>query len=323
MFLSKLWRQKVTNVTILCVGLSVISSFAPMTALAWGDEGHKIVAKVAEHYLTDAARQRVLQLIKDDQKKDYYSKECPQAQTVADFMMCVSTWPDRVRSDRPETANWHFVDIPNRPPANTGSGYDAARDCQPTRDGDCVVRAIEQFQIILARREDKSERDRQRRIEALKFIIHFVGDMHQPLHSADNNDRGGNDVKVFWFGKEFVNPEKKYDWNLHSVWDTGIVERINPKTDEFAERLLGMLASKDVAVLQKGTVIDWANEAHKIALASVYDEKYLSKKVKNDAGVSKVDLGEDYYNAEKGVVDEQLAKAGVRLARVLNEALGW
>jgi hypothetical protein len=308
---------------LFTLALLVCTLFAasPKRAMAWGDEGHKVVAKVAEHYLTDTTRQRILDLLKQDQKKDFYARECPQAQTASDFMMCVSTWADRVRSDRPETANWHFVDIPNKPTQGASPLYNEARDCQCTRDGDCIVRAIDQFRIILAR-ADSTDRERQRRIEALKFIIHFVGDLHQPLHDADNHDRGGNDVKVLWFGKEYVNAARKYDWNLHSVWDTGIIEKTNPNADDMAERILATLANQNIKSIEKGTVVDWANEAHGIAVRSAYAPTFLAKKVKVADGSERVDLGDEYYNAQKGYVDDQLRKAGVRLALVLNQAMG-
>jgi hypothetical protein len=217
---------------------------------------------------------------------------------------------------------WHFVDIPNHPKPGTSATYDPVRDCPCTRDGDCVIQAIEQFKAMLMKPEAPGGRDKQRRIEAVKFIIHFVGDLHQPLHSSDNDDRGGNDVKVFWLGQEFSNSEKKYEWNLHSVWDSGIVAKINPSVDESITRILTGLAAVDIKGMQKGTVVDWSNEAHKIAVTSVYNDKFLAKKIKGTDGTLKVDLGEDYYNAEKGIVDVQLERAGVRLARVLNELFG-
>ncbi len=308
----------ILSALILCV----LSSTAQLSVFAWGEEGHKIVAKVAEHYLTDTARQRILQLLKDDQKKDFYTKECPQAQTVAYYMACVSTWADRVRNDRPETANWHFVDIPNHFNGSTSVTYDPARDCQSTRDGDCVIRAIEQFRAMLAKPESKSDRDHQRRIEAVKFLIHFIGDMHQPLHASDENDRGGNGLKVFWLGKEFGSAERKYEWNLHSVWDSAIVEHTNPNVDESVARLLTALGPTDVKLIQKGSVVDWANEAHVLAVTSAYNEKFLSKKIKGENGSLKVDLSEDYYAVQKPIVDQQLERAGVRLAGVLNELFG-
>jgi S1/P1 Nuclease len=300
----------------MSVGLSTRQGFA------WGDEGHKIVAHVAEHYLTDTSRQRILQLLKEDQKKDYYSRECPQAQSVGDYMACVASWADRVRPDRPETALWHYVDIPNHPKPGTSATYDPVRDCPPTRDGDCVILAVEQFKAMLMKPEAAGGRDKQRRIEAVKFIIHFVGDLHQPLHSADNDDKGGNDVKVFWLGNEFSNGEKRYEWNLHSVWDSGIVSKTNPSADESVARLLAALANVDIKAMQKGTVVDWANEAHVIALKSVYNDKFLTKKIKGADGTLKVDLGQEYYNSGKDIVDLQLERAGVRLARVLNELFG-
>jgi hypothetical protein len=311
---------KVQAIALILLSLTLFQS---RNAFAWGDEGHQVVARIAEHFLNPAARGRILDLLKSDQRKDYYTRECPQAQTVADYMACVSPWADRVRNDRPETYNWHFVDIPNRTPNGRIGIYNEARDCKCMRDGDCIVRAIVQFEAILARREDKSDRDRQKRIEALKFLIHFLGDLHQPLHSSDNNDRGGNDVKVMWFGTEWANEARKFDWNLHSVWDSGIIDKIDSNGLSLSSRLISGVAANSVISIQRGTPTIWANSSHRLSAINVYDPKFLVKKATAPDGSVRVDLGQAYFDAEKGIVISQLTAGGLRLAKVLNDALGY
>jgi hypothetical protein len=138
---------------------------APASALAWGSEGHRIVAEIAEQRLEPVAAKQVRDLLAIE-----------NATTLAD----VANWPDQIRRQRPETASWHFVDIPITAPA-----YDPARDCV---GGNCVVAKIDQF---TAEVRNPTLPARQR-LEALKFVVHFVGNLHQPLHASDDNDRGGN-----------------------------------------------------------------------------------------------------------------------------------
>src|SRR5258708_8054876 len=132
----------------------------PAPALAWGSEGHRIVAEIAEQYLEPATAHQVRELLAIE-----------NASTLAQ----VSTWADEIRPQRRETAPWHFVDIPVHPPASTPAAYDAARDCPR---GDCVVAAIGRFAAVL---RDKSAAPRDR-LEALKFLVHFFPAIHHPLH---------------------------------------------------------------------------------------------------------------------------------------------
>ena len=134
----------------------------------------------------------------------------------------VATFADEIRNSRPDTRQFHFVDIPK-----DASDYVPSRDCKPSDQGDCVVAAIERFRAELA---DPNESRGRRRL-ALKFLVHLIGDMHQPLHCADDDDRGGNDVKVPWFGRSGKGI------NLHSVWDRLIIEEAGLEEAEFAEAL--------------------------------------------------------------------------------------
>jgi hypothetical protein len=249
-------------VSLVCVGVMAAAGSA------WGTTGHQIIAELAQRKLSAAAEKQVTTLL--------------HGATLAS----VASWADDVRNSRPETARWHFVDIPRQ-----ATGYDARRDCVPEAQGDCVIAAIERFKRVLA----DEQRPEPERAEALKFIVHFVGDLHQPLHCIDDHDRGGNGVQVTLFGQRT---------NLHAVWDSGLIGHAGLTAAAYATRL------EAVDVDAGGTPISWAEEAHRTAI----DHAYL---IPVDH-----DLEETYYDANRPIIDVQLARAGARLARLLNEILG-
>ncbi len=152
-------------------------------------------------------------------------------------------------------------------------------------------------------------RSRAERLEALKFLVHFVGDVHQPLHAANRidthtgkGDQGGNLIDVTFFGQKN---------NLHSVWDTGLIMHTVYAWGAYVNRLEeGWLRGRDLSSLEDGSPVDWVLEAHRFAHEVAYDFP--------DDGV----LGIEYYEKSLPVVDRQLALAGVRLARVLQATLG-
>lgn len=242
--------------------------------LGWGAEGHQVVANIAERHLTDAARAKALAILGSDGS-----------------LVEVATWADEIRHMRPKTAPWHFIDIPLRESAIVPD-----RDCA---NGDCVTAAITHFIGVL---QDNSSSPHDKN-EALKFIVHFVGDLHQPLHCEDNNDRGGNQKKVTFFGKKS---------NLHSTWDTLIIQRINSDVESYADDLDGGIADSDMTQWQQGTVEDWALESHALAQNPAYR---LVPRTTTPA------LSNTYFNSTEPVVNKQLQKAGIRLAHILNQVL--
>ncbi|MEP6474172.1 MAG: S1/P1 nuclease, partial [Gemmatimonadota bacterium] len=207
---------------------------------------------------------------------------------AGESMADASVWADEIRGRRRETSSLHFVNIPL-----AATQYDSTTQCP---GGACIIAAIQSDRRILA---DSASTDNQR-AEALRFLIHFVGDLHQPLHVADHGDRGGNDREVQFFGT----PD-----NLHKVWDGELIERAGLDENSYLERLQHQMNSLPLDSLSGGTVIDWALEGHRIAAAQVY---------RLPVGGT---IGDQYENAELPVVDLAIIKAGVRLARVLNEAL--
>jgi hypothetical protein len=241
---------------------------AASNVAAWGPEGHAIVATLAERQLSASARHVVTVLL--------------GGQTLAS----VASWADEVRDEgRRETARWHYVRIPR-----DARGYNATRDCVALPEGDCVIAALRRFTLTVA----DSRRMASERTEALKFIVHLIGDLHQPLHVGLAGDRGGNEIEVRLFGRPT---------NLHQVWDTGLITHARLRTGIYVNRLASM------GVDSGGTPVSWAEEAHALAVNRAYVVPANRR------------LGQRYYDANIPVVDRQLARAGARLARVLNENL--
>ncbi len=253
---------------------------SPVKALAWGYTAHWVIAEIAEQFLEPETVHKIRDLLAIE-----------NVTTLAE----VSTWADQIRVQRPETAPWHYVNIPVRPPAGERSRYDPARDCP---NDACVVVKIQQFERVLADRQASG----RERLEALKYLVHFIGDVHQPLHASNNHDRGGNDVPVTFMGRQT---------NLHAVWDTGIIEPA-VKGDErgYAMQLMRNITQGELSLWSQGDPISWANESHDIATSVVYGELQHA-----DA------LPDSYEGQALPIVNDQLERAGVRLAMVLNKCL--
>jgi hypothetical protein len=254
--------------------LVLIAALAPSNAMAWGAEGHEIAAAIALRELTPAARGQVGRLL-----------------GAPVMMVHDASWADEIRDSRPETGSWHYVDIP----LSAGS-YDAQRDCS---DDNCVVAQIGDDLRALS---DRRAPDRVR-AEALRFLIHFVADVHQPLHAEDNDDKGGNQVHVR-LGRERA--------SLHKLWDVDVVEPLGPDPDAIAESIERDLSPSQRKDWQSGTPARWANEAHAIAREHIYPPL---------GGARDLRLPRDYAVREAPLARILLAKAGVRLAWLVNIAL--
>jgi hypothetical protein len=259
---------------------------APIPSFAWGPEGHRVVADIARAHLTKGARGRVRELLGTDD------------------LASISTWADEVRNQRPETYGWHFVDIPWN-----AQGFSEPRDCyrfdekHPEANQDhhnCVVDRIEIFERTLANR-NASNADR---VEALKFLVHFVGDIHQPLHAVAEA-RGGNDIHVVEFGSPECGTRP---CNLHFVWDLGLIDHARREEVEYDAYLENLIIKRDLQKRAGGNPEDWANEsfhrAHQVWLT--------------EGG----QVDEAYYRKNIDIANERLALAGLRLASLLNTALG-
>jgi len=252
---------------------------------AWGSQGHHIVARIAQTRLTPETQRAVAALLGDE-----------------DFVT-IATWGDEVRSARPETYNWHFVDIP------VGEAhYDAARDCKPSDRGDCVVAAIERLRKTVV---DTNASIADRR-DALKFLVHFVGDLHQPLHAAWNADKGGNDVKV--------NGDAGRTTNLHSIWDSGAILQRGLDENAYGQMLIDDLKAHPLPASEdRVDVVKWVEDGHKVAETDVYHYAGFSTSGPPAAPIS---LDEAYIKRAQAVIDSQLKLGGVHLAALLNETFG-
>jgi len=294
-------------------------------AFAWGCKGHQIVALIAENHLNPNTHTMVKEILDAAPIDSALKRYC--GESGLDAFVDSSTWADDERSIRPETAPWHYLDIPR------GSAKsDVAKFC--AAEG-CVTKAIE-TQLAILRDTSASVRARG---DALRFLIHFVGDMHQPLHLTTNNDRGGNCVPISFFELEpsLTNPQKEdYRPNLHSVWDTDIIERFSQ--DQTPQQTADSLEKKYQAqrVAWQSTPIRvgaWAWESHQLAEAMAYrklptkisieppqqvttcaDDNHISTRML--ALHERVD--EKYQTAAAVVAEQQLVKAGMRLAMLLN-----
>ncbi len=244
------------------------------SALGWGPEGHRSVALIAEKNLKPETFQAVKALF-----------------GPYDTLAALSVWADDIREEHPETGPWHYIDIPLSAPS-----IDLNRDC---REGNCVVGKIQKFESVL---KNKAA-DPVLRRDALKFLVHFVGDLHQPLHCEDNGDQGGNKVQVIFFGQPMT---------LHAVWDGGILRREKLYGLQLASELERGITPAEKAAWARGTAQDWAIEGHGLAVQVAYG------KLPHEATPN---LGDDYLNAALPVVDMQIEKAGIRLASLLNQAL--
>jgi hypothetical protein len=242
-------------------------------ALAWAPEGHQVVAAIAARQLTRNARAQISALLGGD---------------AATMMVLDSSWADEIRQQRPETNSWHYVNI------ELGSGgYQAARDCP---GGNCVVAQIERDAAILS--DPRMSKAAKR--EALLFLIHFVADLHQPLHAADRHDKGGNDTLVRLRGKRL---------SLHQVWDQDVVAVMGDDSERIAADIEARLSPAQKAELKTGTPLDWANESRAIAAREIYDRI---------PATGRIILPPDYARREIGATRLQLTRAGLRLAAMLN-----
>lgn len=238
--------------------------------LRWYDFGHRIVARIAEQRLTPHTARAVRDIL--------------GGQSLAD----ASVWADNIKRYRHDADALHYVNIPL-----SARVYDPGRDCPR---GKCIIVAIASDTQVLAN-PSASPLDRA---EALRFLVHLIGDLHQPLHVADNSDRGGNRRTVYLLGDSM---------NLHKAWDGEILEHYKLSESGYLDELRREMDTLDLAALEEGTVVDWAMEGHRIAVQSAYRLPRGGH------------LGEAYIAASRPVIDHALIAAGVRLAKVLNTAL--
>jgi hypothetical protein len=295
-------------------------------AWGWGCKGHQVVALIAEKHLNHRARLMVAEILDASPINPELPRFCGQSST--DAFADSSTWADDERSVRPDTAGWHFLDIPRGAPRD-----DFAQYC-PASSG-CVTSAIAE-QLTVLRNPGASD---QARADALRYVIHFIGDLHQPLHVTTNNDRGGNCVPVAFFDRvpEETNAVKEdYRPNLHGIWDSDIIEHftqgrtVQQIADELESKFKAQIPSW---ISEPVDLASWAWESHQAAEDTVYGDLPVKVIIERPRPVNTCadddhistrmlklheQLGGDYHKATEGVIQERLTRAGVRLAAVLN-----
>jgi hypothetical protein len=297
-------------------------------ARAWGCKGHQTVTLIAEKHLTAEAQQLVQKLLGENPVDAKLRRWCGNATT--DLLVDASTWPDDVRNER-KNGPWHYIDIPRGKHKGSFEEYCGAEGC--------VTRAIEEQRAIL---KEKTA-DALKRAEAIRYLAHFVGDMHQPLHVINNGDNGGNCVAVKYFHHEpLANSQhaerEEYSPNLHEIWDTEIVERdmevSNPQryADELDEKFHAESAAWEATGIH---VENWIWESHERAESAAYDA--FPEKIGIEPDVrpkscadnnhmgkrmfeKRLAAGETYQTSAAKAVQTGLAEAGVRLAMILNDA---
>ena len=248
-------------------------------ARAWGRLGHRSSARLAESRLSPRARAILVDLLEP-------------GESLAD----AATWADEHSQEIPGSAAWHFVNIPISAPRYT------PKDCAPRG---CVVSKIAEFRTVLADRQAPPARRRQ----ALRFFVHLVQDLHQPMHVADHDDRGGNRLQLR-LGRSQAT-------NLHQVWDSGLLHRRYRERDEpeLVRALEAMAGRPGSRGWTRGRIEDWANESLEVGRRAYRvpgTDRFLRP---GD------EIGRDYEDANLPVALERLARSGVRLAALLNEIL--
>ncbi len=257
-------------------------------ALPWGQEGHSIIAEIAQRKLSPNAAAAIETLLGKGHS-----------------LASISTWPDDVRSARPTTSNWHFADIPIE-----SGDYKPGRDCAPDpAKGDCIVAELERLKTELRCGTQ------QQRSEALMFAVHFVGDIHQPLHTV-NEEGGGNGITVHMTVHGLTcTKDCDLETNFHRAWDSDLIHRIVFSWGTYVERLeTGWLKTAEARKIgiDGGRPADWVVETHRSA------QKVWHLLPPSDADKPRL-MDDSYFNQILPVMDRQLGVAGLRLARFLNE----
>ena len=236
-------------------------------AFFWGKNGHRATGKIAEKHLTRKANRSIDKILK--------------GQSLA----FVSTYADEIKSDKKYNKyySWHYINM------DLDQTYEQA---EKNPKGDLVTGINTCIKIL----NDKNSSDDEKNFH-LKMLVHFMGDLHQPMHIGRKEDKGGNSIQVEWFGKGS---------NLHRVWDTNMIDDWEMSYIELADNA-DDLSKIQIETIEKGTLIDWVNEVHVVT-----NEVYNS-----------VEKGENlrykYSYNHFGTVRTQLQKGGIRLAKVLND----
>ena len=249
----------------LCTSLFINANNTPR----WGATGHRVVGEIATKHLTKRTKRKLKKLLK--------------GQSLA----FASTYADEIRSDERyrKFSSWHYANL------HLDETYEAS---DKNSNGD-IITAIAYCKTVITD-ENSSQDDKA---FYLKLLIHFIGDMHQPMHAGLAEDRGGNDFKVQWFGN---------DSNLHRVWDSEMIDQYDMSYLELAKND-DALSKTQIKEIQQGSVVDWFNDTH-VLTTDVYKNTKEGDNLRYRYSYT-------YFNT----VRKQLQIAGIRLAKVLNDIL--
>ena len=267
-------RERRGKLSLLLAGwLSLILVLLPTAVQAWGGQGHQVVANLAQAQLSVKAKLAVERLM-----------ALEPGQTLAS----ISTWADEHRS--PATAAWHYVNFPKN-----SCSYSAERDCP---DGQCVVAAIDRQRDILA-----STATDEVRLRALKYLVHLVADVHQPLHAGYGEDRGGNSYQLQAFMR---------GTNLHAFWDSGLIRALDQDTEVMTARLALSTASpaRRQELERAGGTFN-ATQAAEESCRIVGQPGFYPGRLVDQA----------YIQRFTPIMEQRLQLAGARLAGLINLAL--
>ncbi|RNL91026.1 S1/P1 Nuclease [Sinomicrobium pectinilyticum] len=250
--------------------LLFIGNIAWADNVVWGPTGHRVVGEIAEQYLNGRTKRKINKLLKGES------------------LAVVANHADDIKSDSRfrEYNAWHYVNI------TPGKQYGE----EPATEYGDLVTAIGKC-VAVIKDDNADEKDK---VFYLKLLIHFIGDLHQPLHVGRAEDKGGNDIQVRWFNS---------GTNLHSVWDSKMIDHYKMSYTEIANSYPD-ISKQEIRHIQQGTVLDWVKESR-----SLVDEVYASVETGEK-------LGYRYMYDHFHTVKEQLQKGGLRLAKVLNEIFG-
>jgi len=276
-----------TILLFLTVAFTGSDSFPETSTVRWGQNGHRIVGQIAQNHLTPAAARAVADLLG------------PGNATLAQ----ASTWADEIKSD-PHwriASPWHYITIED----DTDYDHLPPVPAEPEQIHN-VVDALQYFSAVL---RDASA-DKKARTEALRFLAHFVGDVHQPLHVGRGDDRGGNDVRVDWFGASS---------NLHRVWDSEIIDHQHLSFTEYTS-FIDHVPPAQIEDWQDDSILTWVQESKELR-AAVYDFRggALDTTLGQNYRDLTVRLGYGYAFRKKPIIEERLVQAGIRLAGLLND----
>ena len=276
----------------------------PTPAFCWWETGHRAVARIAAAHLTPAARTRLARILDVE--------DTPEA--VADALAAASTWADETKAET-KTGSWHYIDL-----TLTDHKSDIHKRCP---DGNCAPERIRFFVRDLRRHPTDAKWSE---LDAVRYLVHLVGDIHQPLHDSSDADMGGN--------CEPLNPPVHNSKNLHALWDHGIVDALEMNDKELAASLaqeLTTMHGEENEKIAAGREDDWTWEGHELAIADIYHKLHVPlqppifpkscAEAPSAITTFQAEIDEGYIDAMKPVVRQQLLRGGLRLAKLLNESL--